>query len=126
MITLERAPFIISGKIWEGEHGENYETLFIGYSSEPFSQRMKGICAGKFVTVKYWIDERELDLEDLKEETMKSICGAADCKYCHTYSELTGYLWTEDGTKVGGHDLLAELISNVGKYLYMEIKLGKK
>ena len=38
------------------------------------------------------------------------------------YSEITGYLWTDEVVKIGGHDLLKEFETHLGKYLYMEIE----
>lgn len=35
----------------------------------------------------------------------------------------TGYLWTEEEFKCGGHDLLKILEGNMGKYIHIEIEL---
>lgn len=44
-------------------------------------------------------------------------------EYYHRYSDYTGYLWTEEEFKCGGHDLLKILEGNMGKYIHIEIEL---
>lgn len=112
---------VIRGKIWSGKCGENDSALFVGYCSTPFAEVFDDKFNYKKVTVRYWITEKEMEKQELIEENLKRISGAVSAKYYDRYSELTGYLWTEEGAKVGGHDLLQELTSNNGKFLYMEI-----
>jgi len=109
------------GKIWTGECGENYRTLFIGYNSKPFPEIWDEDFSRKKVTVRYFISDTEKSIEELKENQLLSISGAVNADYSSKYSEYTGYLWTDEELKVGGHDLLNELYSNEGKYLYMEV-----
>lgn len=114
---------VFEGKIWEGSAGPNNCALFVGYNSTPLAERWEEILGwgNKQVTVRYWISEFEQTKEQLKENTLLAISGAANARYGDRYSELTGYLWTDEQLKVGGHDLLNELASNKGKYLYMEV-----
>ncbi|MNJ80064.1 hypothetical protein D3C77_783070 [compost metagenome] len=49
--------------------------------------------------------------------------GFCDVGYGARYSELTGYLWTDEYLKVGGHDIIEELRSYVGKWLILEIEV---
>ena len=61
------------------------------------------------------IDSVLLDIENaFDDETL-------DMQYIHRYSEETGYLWTDEKLEIGGHDILKELYSYIGKYLYLEI-----
>ena len=38
------------------------------------------------------------------------------------YSDYTGYLWTDENLKIGGHDLLDELKEDCGKWLFLTIE----
>ena len=49
--------------------------------------------------------------------------GLTESEYYHRYSDYTGYLWTEEEFKCGGHDLLKILERNMGKYIHIEIEL---
>jgi len=116
---------IISGMIWAGQSGEDYDALLVGYNTEAFAERFQDIIGygKKKVTVRYWISDTEKTKTELVEDTIRTISGSAEACYSHRYSELTGYLWTDAATKVGGHDLLRELEGEKGKFLYMEIDL---
>ena len=112
---------VYKGIIREAEHNEDYEALFIGDEDEPFARIWDDDLHGKQVTVRYWISDNEQTKEQLKENQLLAISGAVYADYGACYSELTGYLWTDEKVNVGGHDLIFELQSNVGKFLYMEV-----
>jgi hypothetical protein len=112
---------IYKGLIKLAEQSEEYEALFIGDEDEPLAEGWGDLLHGKQVTVRYWISDNEQTKEQLKENQLLAISGAVYADYGACYSELTGYLWTDETLKVGGHDLIYELQSNVGKYLYMEV-----
>ena len=80
---------------------------------------------GNFLSVRYYVSNHELSEERLLEEFLKNLYGFGDVIYDARYSETTGYLWTDEDLRVGGHDLLSELRSNIGKYLWIEIKYTK-
>jgi hypothetical protein len=67
-----------------------------------------------------------MNKEELEEEHFKTLIGATDAEYNARYSDLTGYLWTDEDWNVGGHNLLSELKSNVGKWLILEVELYEK
>jgi hypothetical protein len=46
--------------------------------------------------------------------------------YFNAYSEITGYLWTEESLMIGGHDLLEIFRSHVGHYLVLEITYNQE
>ncbi len=113
---------VYSGKIWSGRSGENYSTTFIGYDSTPFADKFDDDFSYKKINVRYWISETSKTKSELMEDTIKRISGSVDAAYYDRYSELTGYLWTVEKVNVGGHDLLREINSYIGKYLYMEVE----
>lgn len=78
---------------------------------------------GKLVTVRYWVNDREItSVEHATELTLEQAMGmgAVDAKCDHHYSEITGYLYTTEAAVVGGHDLIAELESCSGKFVLLE------
>ena len=81
----------------------------------------------KFTTVRYFTSSKYIESsDDATEKLMLEHFGAAQVEYHMAYSELTGHLWTTEEIKVGGHDLLNELRSSIGYFVYMEIVLGNK
>ena len=86
------------------------------------------------VSVRYWIIDHPFQVpnrEVLDIMTMESYYGIGEADYGAHYSEITGYLWTDEEFILGqkntyrgtGHNLIAELKSAIGKYLYLEIDL---
>jgi hypothetical protein len=59
--------------------------------------------------------------EEAEEDFVRRLFGKADTEFGACYSEITGYLWTNEAARVGGHDLIAEFRSNVGKWLLLEV-----
>jgi hypothetical protein len=45
--------------------------------------------------------------------------------YRGVLSEYTGYLWTDEDLMVGGHDLLAELKSHLGKFCHLYVHYSR-
>ena len=79
---------------------------------------------GKVVTVRYWINDRVLEsVEQATQLTLEEALGLgpvhAACT--HHWSEITGYLYTTEEAKVGGHDLIAELEGWECMFVLMEI-----
>lgn len=76
---------------------------------------------GRMVSIRYWVSDGEITLEQAEEAyQVVSMGGKSDCEFAVNYSDYTGYLWTDEKLKVGGHDLIAELENYVGKYLILE------
>lgn len=67
-----------------------------------------------------------IDMDHIDETKIVSMMGEVDHEYYHRYSDLTGYLWTAEGFKCGGHDLHQILHSHMGEYIYMEIELYRR
>ena len=49
--------------------------------------------------------------------------GLLESEFWEQYSEITGYLGTDETLNVGGHDLLEELRSNIDNYIILEIEI---
>ncbi len=84
---------------------------------------------GRYLSVRYFTYDdtgKELPIESIQEEFIKSLYGEGDVKYGMQYSEETGYLWTDDDINVGGHDLREELESHVGKLIHLEIDYSRE
>ena len=113
-------------KTYEGflvmkDYGESDDVLFLSSFDDPLAEDLSWMC-NKRVTVRYWVSEKEAPREKIKEDFVKQLCGMADVVFCAHYSEFTGYLWTDEDLNIGGHDLLDELKSHVGKWLLLEVE----
>jgi aldehyde:ferredoxin oxidoreductase len=87
---------------------DSYEVFRLSAAFEYISRNNVSIC--------YYVSDMPMEPEHLK-----SLFGDVRTKYNVVYSECTGYLWTDEDLKVGGHDLLSELESFAGKYLHMQV-----
>ena len=115
----------MKNKTYEGllchhAYGEAYGILFLSSVEEPLAEELSWM-SGKNVSVRYWVSDKQGTKEEINEDSMKAIMGLANTKFGARYSELTGYLWTDEKIRVGGHDLLLELNGFVGKWLILEI-----
>lgn len=77
---------------------------------------------GNFLSVRYFVTDQPVDIESAVVNWQHELLGTGEAEYDVFYSDITGYLWTDEKICVGGHDLLAELYSFCGKYLIMEIE----
>jgi hypothetical protein len=102
-------------------HGDADDVLFLSTLLEPFAQVLQDEISRKRVSVHYWVTDMEATKEQAQEDFAKTIMGAADCQFRSRYSETTGYLWTDEKCNVGGHDLVMELRSHVGRWLILEV-----
>lgn len=101
-------------------HSEYDDLLHLSTIDGLFIEELEWM-VGRCVTVRYWITEEECTKEGAKESFIKKLFGVADAGVIHVYSELSGYLWSDEKLKIGGHDLFKELDSYVTKYLILEI-----
>jgi len=115
---------VYRGLLELGSNGEEDELLRIAGSEEVLAELvMEDIEEfGDFLTVRYFTAEKELTEDELIEALVKKVSGVGDALYNVAYSEITGYLWTDEKLNVGGHDLLGELKSHVGKFCHLEIE----
>lgn len=103
--------------------GEADDILFLSSLCEPLAEQLEDDIARKQVTARYWITDRECTKDEAVEDFIGKLHGKVECDFGVRYSEITGYLWTDEKCKIGGHDLLAELRSHVGKWLILEVKI---
>lgn len=113
---------VYSGLIKEEGYGDGF-SYFIGDTERPISYELQEEISGKNVSVRYWISDIPQTREQLKEEFLSSLSGGILSEYSPKYSDITGYLWTDEEITVGGHDLLQEITDNIGKYIYLEIDI---
>lgn len=120
---------IIRGKLCYATNGEEDE--LVGLLDEThhvriLAEELPKTYGEKVITVRYVVSEKFIASEDITEKIITLITGVGDIDYGMHYSELTGYLWTDEDFKVGGHDMIAILRGHIGKYLHLEIRQGKK
>ena len=112
---------VYKGIVKEGDYGENWDALFIGENSQPISKIFEEDFEAKQVTVRYWTSDEEKTKDQLQESVLRKFFGDVEANYNDAYSECTGYLWTDEDLNVGGHDLLEEIRSYLGKFIYLEV-----
>jgi len=99
------------------QHDLSYEEpLFekIGYTAYP---------SGRTVFARWWSADQKATKEELNEAVVAEALGAAYLDFGARYSEVTGYLWTDNEFKIGGHDMNVELGSLQGKWVHLEIEV---
>lgn len=114
---------IYRGWIAERDYGETDDALFLDPSDEPLAAYIAADIEseGQYLTVRYFISDEEQPIEALETEKIKMVLGASDVSFRVRWSDITGYLWTDEAIQVGGHDLLQELSGNLGKFCHLEI-----
>jgi len=127
-------PVIISGWICERSVTPDDDELvvfiqdkkdYIEYDDEPFTKRLKEH-NDSFVTIRYWISDKELTIEELKQLALEEVFGGMNANFDVIYTEETGDCYMNNDAHVGGRDLVEEIRSRMGMYLYMEIYVHKK
>lgn len=94
-------------------------------SEFPLTKEMEDLCGwrGNYASIQMLTGDTPIDLNHIDETKIVSMMGEVDSYYYHRYSDLTGYLWTEEEFKCGGHDIPNILLSHMGEYIHMEIEL---
>ena len=80
---------------------------------------------GSYANIQMLIGDTPIDMDHIDETKIVSMMGEVSSEYYHRYAELTGYLWTVEKFKCGGHDIPKILSSHMGEYIHMEIELYK-
>ena len=113
-------------------HGENDSavTLYLprGSVRDVLAEQIEWDMAeyGQYLTARYIISDKELSAKEAEEVPARIACGLGFAEYAEAYSEITGYLWTDQNIQIGGHDLQEELRGYAGKWLWLEITYDKK
>ncbi len=115
----------IRGQIILSHDSNGYEAITLldtetFKTHEPFASEFPSYSN---VSVWYLISDKPIPEKEINKEVVQYQTGAAKSRYGAKYSDMTGYLWTDEEAKVGGHDLIRELTSNLGKFLHMEIEI---
>lgn len=114
-----------SGIIRLNDYGETGDALFLGDMGAPLAEAIMEDMeeCGHYLTVRYFIADREATPDELREEWGKTLIGAGsdEVRFEVNYSDITGYLWTDESIMVGGHDLLGELSSAAGQFCLLEV-----
>ena len=123
---------------------ENYETIGVKtikqvkrlngavtetvVSEFPFTKEMEERCDWwhSYASIQMLTGKTPIDMDHIDETKIVSMMGEVDHKYYHQYSDMTGYLWTTEGFKCGGHDIPKILEGHMGEYIHMEIELYKR
>lgn len=118
------------GMITIGSHGETDDALILFLPRVvhyPLAEAVKDDIEqyGHWLTVRYWTADRELPDSELEGAALRAVLGIGEARWNEHYSDITGYLWTDEDLMVGGHDLLAELSSQQGRYLLLEITYSR-
>ena len=91
----------------------------INHVAEIFEEKFNG----KEVYIKYYITDEETTIEDIEEKYIEKLFGLVQASIYPVYSDITGYLWTNEEIKVNGHNLFKELDFYVGKFINILILL---
>lgn len=118
----------LTGWISTQDRGESDGVLVVAesdpYGAEPFAEMLE-FMHYRNVTVRYWIANERCTIEEAQEDFIGTLMGRAESRFCARYSDITGYLWTDEDLKVGGHDLVNELKSSEGRYLIFQVEVHK-
>jgi hypothetical protein len=81
---------------------------------------------GRFATIRYFVSTIPRTLDELTEDLWKKLYGDVDAEFHVHYSDITGYLWTDEELHVGGHDLLREIHSYMRSWMLLEVTYNKE
>lgn len=113
---------VVKGWLKAYENYEGEECLWLDVSKDgeehdkTLTEKLDFLC-DKRATVRYYTCDKEFEEDRADEYFIRSYYGDVYCDYSMHYSEYTGYLWTDEELRIGGHDLLQELYSHVGEYI---------
>lgn len=63
----------------------------------------------KQISLSWHVTDEPKSYQDLETNIIKAVMGDLKTTFSHRYSDLTGYLWTNEDVKLQGHDLLREI-----------------
>ena len=140
-----RETIVLNGIVGMCKTGdENYETIGVktiqrikrlnGTVEErvvgqfPLTKEMEDKCdwLTSYASIQMLTGDTPIDMDHIDETKIVSMMGMVESHYYHRYSDYTGYLWTEEGFKCGGHNIPQILCNHEGEYIHMEIELYDK
>lgn len=132
------------GLIKVGSWGEAEDVVFVvspdEQELEPFARELYYQFDDKKVTARYWVSDKLAPKEEIQKSHAMQVMGIMNAEFTSYYSEITGYLWTDQWALITdeeygvnlkyerhnlsklGHDLIAELKSFKGMWLVLEIE----
>ncbi len=125
---------IVRGKLsyYGGEHTawrvtHNGHSVYLAEAVEEFIdhlRELRGRYAGsERVTVGWHTSSEEKTHGELEMNLISTALGAVNVDFSHRYSDLTGYLWTDEKIRIGGRDIMEEMHLEAGHYLYLRAQL---
>jgi len=119
----DRALYLIDHRVTVDDRGIQRSSEFKPLAKAVFEKTGLG---RNPVTVNYHITDQPFSQEELTSMVIAKMCGVsfkgnAECSYYHQYSEITGYLWTTEKFIVGGHNMISELSSYLGKWCHLTL-----
>jgi hypothetical protein len=107
--------------LFENKEPSRHDVLY----EEPLFEKIAGSAypSGRTVFARWWSAEEKATKDELNEAVAAQLLGAAHLKFGAVYSDLTGYLWTDNEFTIGGHDLNKELGALQGKWVILEIEV---
>jgi hypothetical protein len=123
--TYDENVYTIGIKVSQRVKKLNGEYIDMVTDSFPFTKVMEDKCGwgSKYANIQMLTGDSPIDINHIDETKIVSMMGEVESEYYHCYSDYTGYLWTDEGFKCGGHDIPKILRSHIGKYIHMEIEL---
>lgn len=83
---------------------------------------------GKILTFAWHIASEPLSFHELEDHMIKTAMRHTEARFTHAYSDLTGYLWTNEDITCGGHDILREIqetAMSMGYPRYIALRVEK-
>ena len=113
---------------FDGEYDEGCSSTAIrdGRDNIVLAEFFENNLDKKEVYIRYYITDEYLPTEKIEENFIKKISGTVNATIYPVYSDITGYLWTEENIKINGHNLFEEINNYEGKYLDMVIEVKDK
>ncbi len=117
---------IYRGMLTLNSHGEGDGLLFIG--SDVVADTLQDDLQdyGNYVTVSFYTTEKDTPIEVIQEEYMMTLMGLSDADFDHRYSDITGYLWTDESWEVGGHNLIELLSLSTGRFCHLDVEFSRE
>lgn len=130
-MSEEAATIRYRGTLALHNRGEGEDILFlddaVGNYDDPLAETVSDDMEkhGRYLAVRYWTADAACDDDAMIEGAIREQLGFGEAEFHQRYSDITGYLWTDEDIRVGGHDLLEELKSQAGRYCLLEISYAK-